>query len=380
MKRKLIALVIAVAWFKAALGLADERIWLGAKINDKPARLVFDSGSSGPALCPQAVKNFGLKFLPGDTNDFAPEVLAGITESCTVSLQGAEFPASFPVLALPGYVTADFDGIIGWGTVQDNVMQIDAVKREVTFLAKVPKSAAKWARLSLLTNFGVLDLQVPHGDRTNGVLCVDTGFDGGLQLPARQWRRWKEAHPQNPITLRAAFTPSDGFFLQEEAWADQISIDSLVLAGVPIAQAGPANALRCGEQYDGTLGLAALKRLDLVVDGKSGFAYLRARKTRPPAYAHNRLGAVFAPANTVTNQAVAHVVEGSPADEAGVRNGDILLQVDDVAVTSWSAKWLDRLQLPAGTKLKLTLKRDGKSFQTTATLREILLPRSKGDK
>jgi HSP90 family molecular chaperone len=30
--------------------------------------------------------------------------------------------------------------------------------------------------------------------------------------------------------------------------------------------------------------------------------------------------------------------------------------------------------MPAGTKLKLTLKRDGKIFTTTATLREILQP------
>ena|SRR5688572_2963428 len=127
-------------------------------------------------------------------------------------------------------------------------------------------------------------------------------------------------------------------------------------------------------------GLAALKRLDLVVDGKNGFAYLRAKTTRPPAYPHNRLGAVFVPTATQTNQAVARVVEGGPADEAGVRNGDILLQMDDVPVTSWSAKWLDRLQKPAGSKMKLTLKRDEESFQTTVTLREIVYPRSKEDK
>ena len=80
------------------------------------------------------------------------------------------------------------------------------------------------------------------------------------------------------------------------------------------------------------------------------------------------------PTGTQTNQAVAQVVDGGPAYEAGVRNGDVLLQVDKIAVTSWSDSWLRRFRMQAGTKLKLRLKRDGKIFTTTATLRQILEP------
>jgi S1-C subfamily serine protease len=58
----------------------------------------------------------------------------------------------------------------------------------------------------------------------------------------------------------------------------------------------------------------------------------------------------------------------------GVRNGDVLLQVDEVRLTSWSQSWLNHFGLKAGAKLKLTLDRDGKTFKTTATLREILAP------
>ena len=53
----------------------------------------------------------------------------------------------------------------------------------------------------------------------------------------------------------------------------------------------------------------------------------------------------------------------------GVRNGDVLLQVDEVRLTSWSQSWLNHFGLKAGAKLKLTLDRDGKTFKTTATLR-----------
>jgi len=322
----------------------------------------------------------GLKFIPGPTNDFYPCVLAGHTEDCTLVLEGTKGKASFLVLDLPAYVSADVDGLIGWWTLRNNILQIDAVAREVTFFPKLPTEAMQWARLSSLTNSETLELQVAHGDRTNGVLCVDTGSDRGLALPEREWRRWREAHPKNPVTLQTAFTPSDGFFVHEEAWADQISVGPIVITGVPIAEAGPALATKWGAQYEGTLGLAGLKRLDLIVDGNKGLVYLRPKKTRPSRYPHNRLGAIFVPTDEHTNQAVARVVDGGPAYEAGVRDGDVLVQVDGVMVTSWSESWLKRFSRTAGTKLKLKLNRDGKIFNTTATLREILKPSPRENK
>ena len=374
-RHMLIILSIGVASFRSTFSLADERIWLKAKINGKPVHLCFDSGSNGSALCPQTMHRLGLKFIPAPTNELSRGLLAGDTEDCTLTLDGTDSKMSFLVLDPPAYVSADFDGIIGWWTISPNVLRIDAVAREVTFLSKVPKQTAQWSRLSLLaiTNSGALDLQIQHSDRTNGVLCIDTGFDHGLALPAQEFRRWKEAHPQCPMTLETVFTPADGFFVTEEAWADQMSVGPIILTGVPIIAAGPAGATRWGAQYEGTLGLAALKRMDLIVDGNNGLAYLRAKTTRPPAYPHNRLGAVFVP-QTHTNQAAAWVVKGSPAYEAGVRNGDVLLQVDEVTVRGWTDDWLSRFSMPAGTKLKLTLQRDGKTFTTTATLREILQP------
>ena len=129
-------------------------------------------------------------------------------------------------------------------------------------------------------------------------------------------------------------------------------------------------------QYEGTIGLAALKRLELVVDPSHSVAYWKQRKSTDSYryYSYNRLAAVFRSTAKDPNEPVARVLKGGPAYAAGVRDGDVLLQVDGIPVTSWNESWLSRFELPAGTSLKLTLKRDGKSFQTTATLREILQP------
>jgi Aspartyl protease len=298
-----------------SLSYAEERIWLNAKINDKPVHLCFDSGSAYNVLAPETVKKLGIKFIPAPPDDLFRGVLAGDTEEC--ALQFDEFggcTTTFLVLDPPGYVRAniDIDGLIGWWTLSPNILRIDAEAGKVTPLLAMPKQTAQWNQFSILalTNSGALDLQMPHNDRANGVLCIDTGGDYGLALPDNEWKRWRELHPYISITLDTFYSPSNGFYVTQEAWADEISIGPIVLRGVPIMRAGPFGATRWGEHYEGTLGLAALKRLDIIVDGKNDLAYLQAKTTRPPAFRHNRLGAVFVPTGNHTNQAIARVVEG----------------------------------------------------------------------
>lgn len=369
-------LVLVAGLFRPLLGRADERIWLDGKINGKRVYLAFDTGSSGFALFSGVVKKIGLKFIPDPTNDYPSGVLGGVTEVCDLQMAGARGKTRFMVLDQPGYIFPDFDGLIGWNFIGERVLQIDAIHRKIDFLSDVPKKAKNWNRLRVFTNFYRLDLELPTASGTNGVVCIDTGWQDGLALPDSDWQQWRSSHPESPTTLQAEYFPGEGFGIPEQAWADEIAIGPIVLKGVPIEQSGPARLKEVGPQFRGTLGLAALKRLDLIVDAKNGWAYFRPKTTPPPPFDHNRLGAVFRPAGEYTNRAVALVVKGSPAYEANVRDGDILLQVNDVKVTSWSERWMNQFYRPAGSKLELTLERNGETFKTTATLRDILKPTS----
>jgi S1-C subfamily serine protease len=119
--------------------------------------------------------------------------------------------------------------------------------------------------------------------------------------------------------------------------------------------------------------LAALKRLDIIIDGQNGFAFIRPKTTAALPYQHNLLGADFVPKNSESDDLVA---DGSPAYKAGIRDGDILLKVCKLDFTKWRANknpLPDHVGQP-GTKLRLTLKRGDKIFKTTATLRNIIPP------
>jgi hypothetical protein len=355
---------------------AEERIWIDGKINGKRVHFAFDTGSSGYALFSGAIEKLGLKFIPDPTNEYPSGVRAGLTEECELKVAGTRGKTRFLVLDQPGYVSPTFDGFIGWRFVGGSVLQIDAIHKDIDFLSDVPKKARKWNRLRIFTNFYRLDLEVPTADGTNGIVCIDTGWESGLELPERTWQQWRSANPHSPTTLQAMYSPGEGFAIPEQAWADEIAVGPIVLNGVPIEQSGPARSKEVGLQYLGTLGMAALKRLDLIVDAKNGWVYFRPITTPPPPFDHNRLGAVFRPEGTHTNQAVARVVKDSPAYEANVRDGDILLSVDNIKVTSWNERWLNQFYRPAGTKLELTLQRKDEILKTTAILRDILKPAS----
>ena len=78
--------------------------------------------------------------------------------------------------------------------------------------------------------------------------------------------------------------------------------------------------------YAATLGLAALDRQDVIMDGKNGVVYFARQPSSVKPNQHNRLGADFVTSDLQHDDLVAHVAAGSPAEMAGIRNGDLLLK------------------------------------------------------
>ena len=304
------------------------------------------------------------------------------TDELPVTIEGRKANVRFVVLNMPKYTAADFDGLIGMWDFSGCILRVNAEGREIDFLERLPKEISEFTALAIATNTGTLELELPGSPGTNRILCIDTGSPDGVSLPATEWQKWKEAHAHTPRTFGTQFSLVEGLFEFEESWADEIELGPLKLTSMPIQSDDPANLQRYGPRYAGTLGLVALKlkQFDLIIDGPKVQAYLRPKKIRTKSYEHNRLGAIFAPTDQHTNQGIARVVEGSPAYNAGVRDGDRLLQVDGVRVRGWTEDWLSKFTMRSGTKLKLTLERNHTNFTTTATLRDIVAAHATQDK
>jgi hypothetical protein len=301
LKLMMVGIAVAVSFWCPQTSLAADRILIPVRINSKPARLLFDTGASETILYPASAQRLGVKFTAPPTNEsLGPfHVAMGYTEECALSLWSTNVTFQFGILVPPEYksshVNFEGDGTIGWLSISNNIIEIDAGRLKIGFPEQLPKKVVTWTKIPLYTNSDILHLELPLGDKTNEVVEVDTGDNVGVALSADQWREWTASHPRQPLTLHAYYMGGSGVVVREEGWADELVLGPLTLTDVPVTEASPTQIALGSPQFGASLGLAALKRLDLIVDGKNGMAYIRPKRTRPPPYQHNRLGAVFLP-------------------------------------------------------------------------------------
>ena len=128
-----------------------------------------------------------------------------------------------------------------------------------------------------------------------------------------------------------------------------------------------------------------------MVDGGQALAYMRPSHRWKPVTAEppsqSSVSAAFGPWRDQTNLFTACVINGSPAYESGIRDGDILLKVDGQDVKQWldnpGTRWSsDRdhsgiqrthpsTNSPGGAVVELTLRRRDQVFQVTVLQRGI---------
>jgi len=350
---------------------------LVAHVNGAPVRLAFDTGAEVSVLTRATASRLGLRVTewPADRQVVPGKVGLGRTEPFALTLWGMSLRTSFGVLDVP--IPFRLDGLLGWPAVRKNIIRFDG--RDVAFLEGVPPEASTWMRLPVRAGAATLGIEIPGRAGGTETLAVDTGGLLGVSLNEREWREWTAAHPNRPRTLDATFMPGAGLRVQEVTWADEISIGPLTINDVSLREANIAETA-VAPAYRATLGLMAVRRLDLIVDGSSDVAYIRPRRAGPPTPPqHNRLGAVFVPADVEKgSDLVAVVLHGGPAWEAGIRDGDVLRRVGDLDVTTWRS---DPAAVPnrfferaAGTTLELTLRRGDEDYHVAVVLRDLLGP------
>jgi hypothetical protein len=364
--------ITAIASLCAPNCRAVDRIWLnGATVDGKSVKAYFDSGAAGILLTKSAVQRLGLKVVDPGTN--------ALGDTAVYTFKWNNSDASRTDFGIINEnMDEGADGIVGWYFASGGPVRIDAEKYTISALMHDPWFGRGWTRFPIMTNTGILDIEVPHNDGTKGIISIDTGNPFGLLLAPRLWRQWRDGHPHAPATCRV-LSSACGISVQQEMLADKISIGPLVLKNVPVMEvfSNPIEA-EWGPEYDGNLGLAALNHVEAIADGAHNVVYLRVKSSLPPPYSYNRLGALFCQVPDHADEAKAWVLPGSPAYDAGIRDGDTLMRVNGLPPMQWTTNWEDQFELPAGTKLQFTLRRKGTNFDTVATLREILKPGSGG--
>jgi hypothetical protein len=365
----------------------------GESINGLPVNLLIDTGTSYPLLLSEnSVKRLGIKMakaVPDDSNPVPGKPKLGLTDPCDPTV----FGTNYTKISVPVYQHEEndaenkpIDGIIGWPFLRGEIMGFFLGDHgHFGRLAGVPSEATSWPQFPIADQNGLLSLKVSSGHDGATRVIIDTGMPAGVMLPPDQWREWKASHPAAPVTLVSVNMFGDKNWYKEESWADTFPIgESIVLHDVPIGEADSAHCqMAAPREKIIVIGLAALKRMLLVLDSPNHVAYAAALVAPPPPYSHNRLGALFIPKDNRKMEVVARVVVGGPAEVAGIQDGDVLLKVNQTTIADWEAychlgllKDDSNWSIPSGTKVAFTLRRGNKVIQVTATAKDILGPSS----
>ena len=362
-----------------ALRGAEARIWVDATINGQRVRFAFDTGATDSILFRSTAERLKLKLIepPPDFRPTAGLVSGPLTEPVDFAYGSWTGRSQFGVISIPSFADTAAEGLLSWYPLRHEVFIFDAAKQKLDIRDAVPESALGWPKFKQRTDARILGFEVGGENSQHRSVYVDTGSEDGVTLHPSLWKKWLAIRTNQPVTVSAFFTPASGLLVKQEMWASELSIGLLVLKDVPVREADVKESWSSVPDYAATLGLFALRRLDLVVDGTNGVVYARPRGDPAPAYPHNRLGAIFVPRDMQSDPLLAHVAPRSPAYLAGIRDNDVLLKIDDLDVTKWrtdpGVMPLSRFWVrPVGTALKLTLKRGEREYETRVVLKDIL--------
>ncbi|HTB62159.1 MAG TPA: tetratricopeptide repeat protein, partial [Opitutales bacterium] len=259
-------------------------VFPNATVNGRPARVALDTGDYVAMLTGAAAQRLQVSLqVPADKSSMKPAFSKydlGISDPTQVSLGSQSFTASLPIIDLNfSSLAPDFDFLVGWNEIKNNILVFDGEHRTVTATDKLPPETASWLKLKIHP-YDILALEMPLPDGKTGFISIDTGSPTGVTLPPLGWFVFKRDHPQAILGMREGSTVA-GEESRPTAWTDKISLGSLELKNVTLLEADEVEMLGL-DGYLGTLGLAALARVDLVVDSPGGFAYLHPKPAPDP--------------------------------------------------------------------------------------------------
>lgn len=270
------------------------------------------------------------------------------------------------------------NGLLGSDFFQDHVVQIDYVKRRINFYESSSFEAPKgFVAVPLVIKQQKMYTQLlvkQAGDKPRKVMVLlDTGAEltawlhlqgqGGLRLPEKTLEGYIGEGLNGPITGHFGRIP--GLFVG--GW----KLDKPV---VSFPDSSCIADMLKDESREGTLGSQALTRFHLIFDEPNELMYIKPNHLHKKPFGYNVSGmdihkqrqAPFLPH-------IYHVRLGSPAYEAGVREGDFLLEADGMSGFSTDITLLRGiLETPRRAPVSMTVLRENKTLDLSVTMKDEL--------
>jgi len=270
------------------------------------------------------------------------------------------------------------DGIIGGRLMRGIVLELDYKKRKLSLhdrdRFKTPGKGFTEVDIEIRNHKPYIksNLTLDNGEKIEVDLLLDSGAalpflllldtDSSLQLPEKVVKghigRGLGGNVIGFMSQTSKFELTPNFVFEQllTSYQDVVDPQNLTIS-----------------DKNGLLGNPLLERFHIFIDYVSNKLYLKPHKNYNKKFKFDMSGLVlYAFGQNLDNYYVKNVVEGSPAEEAGILPGDRIVRVGLVRSKMLSLPQIyNKLKKKEGKKVKLHIEREGKTLKKSIVLRDF---------
>lgn len=368
--------------------LTNNHIYVQVRINDSPpVWFIFDTGAAASMVDLELARSLGLQ-MQGQIQGMgagANRPTGSFLKGVRLSLPGEDgyqqaLQIAFPFSALSLYEGRALSGVLGYEFICQFVIEIDYAAQCMRL--RDPQdyhdnSGGSVVPLTFKTNHPHVRARLELAGRApiEGDFVVDTGS----RLPLALTRPFVETHRLLQHTARTISAPVAGAGVGGESRAligrwPEFRLGGFVLKNPIVGfSQDQEGAFATTQFFEGNIGGAILRRFKVILDYSRNRMILEPAAGFSEAFETDMSGVVWVAEGADFKTFTAHqVAENSPAVEAGLRKGDVLVSLNGRSAREYSLEQLRQMLRQHGKELTLTLQRDQQPITMKLKLRRLI--------
>lgn len=340
----------------------------------KPIRCILDTGMVGGVFLmnPAVAEGMKLEYTPaqvmlqGAGPGTAPAKMA---TGASVDMAGVPFADQRVIVMGEAGPLAwtGWDGAIGASVFGKYVVSIDTDKKVIRLYDPGkfdPKAAGEAVEMTVVNTKPFIKVNVDVDGKKPVPLTavVDTGSSSEIMLSG------DKGLPEPAASVEGVLGRGVGGEVRGRVGRSaKISIGNFALNSV-VSQ---FHVGRVPTNSDALIGMGLLNRFSVTFDYTNGRMYLKAGERHKEPFEFNMTGMAVSPEADGALRVV-DVFDGSPAHEAGIRKGDLILTVDGRQMTFIEYNTLMESMRKPGKEVKIEYGREGKTVSASLKTRRLI--------
>ncbi|HKK74323.1 MAG TPA: aspartyl protease family protein [Saprospiraceae bacterium] len=354
-----------------------------------PLRFIFDTGAEYTILTRKEITdllevNYRRKFTLYGA-DLSTELVAYLAQGINLEISNLRLPNRNVLVLEEDYFSfdkfsgIDIHGIIGADVFRRYVVEIDYTRERIIFYHRedFKEPGKKFKSYPVEFHRSRPYITVPVKSANDSIVQTKLLMDSGSSLPLILYPTTSSVLEIPDKVVPGQLGLGLGGFLEgvvgrvQEIDIAGTTLPDVVTSFQDLGAILDSSALN---NRNGILGNQSMQHFHVILDYVKQELYLAPNSKKIPEFKFDRSGLfVIASGKYLNEFQVASVVQGSPADEAGLQKGDLLVRINWIPCSLMSLGNIQRkFKKRVGKTFKIVFERDGKRYRTLLELEELI--------